>query len=260
MEEFSAAAFVLRSRAYGESDLIAVVLTKEEGKISAIAKGARRSRKRFAGGALEPFRELRLRITRKPYSSLALIHESRIVAPNQHIAADLEAFGWASYLSELTDAMIPERDPCPGIYALYRDVIRRLENENAEALGHHYILGLLDHSGWAPDFNVCRICAEEVGEYSKPILDHRGGGIICSVHEAESRGIEAGDPNFRPSRRIIEAPLLDYVRSARNAVLEAPDPRTGELATALLNRLVDLHLGRELKSRAFLAHLSSIRQ
>jgi DNA repair protein RecO (recombination protein O) len=251
-EEVTTRAFVLRGRNFGESDRIVVLLSEDLGKISAIAKGARRSVKRFAGGALEPFQELIVRLDRKPQFSLAFLHESRVLGSNQALAADLDAYAWASYLTELTEVMTADRDPCPDLFALYKDVVSRLGRETAEPLAHHYVLGLLDRSGWAPDFGVCGICAEPVTDRSRPILDARGSGVVCARHEAEAAGLDADDETFRPSRRVIDPALMAYVRGATREVPETAEPSVGRLATALLERLVDLHLGSPLRSRAFL--------
>lgn len=252
MEEILTNAFVLRARNYGESDRIVVLLTEGLGKVSAIAKGARRSVRRFAGGALEPFQELAVRLDRKPAFSLAFLHESRVLATNRVLATDLDAFAWASYLTELTEVMTADRDPCPDLFDLYRDVVARLGHERTEPLAHHFVLGLLERSGWAPDFGICGICAEPVTEYSRPILDARGSGVVCARHEAEAAGIDPEDEHFRPSRRVIDPPLMAYVRDAAAQVPAAAEPAVGRLATALLERLVDLHLARPLRSRAFL--------
>lgn len=251
-EEITTRAFVLRSRNYAESDRILVLLSEDLGKVSAIAKGARRSVKRFAGGALEPFQELMVRLDRKPQFSLAFLHESRVLGSNQRLVADLDAFAWASYLTELTEVMTADRDPCRDLYALYRDVVGRLGSEPAEPLAHHFVLGLLERSGWAPDFGVCGLCSEPVTDESRPILDARGSGVVCARHEAEAAGLDPDDPNFRPSRRVIDPALMAYVREATLDVPAPPDPAVGRLATALLERLVDLHLGKPLRSRAFL--------
>lgn len=255
MEETTTRAFVLRARSYAESDRIVVLLTEELGKISAIAKGARRSAKRFAGGALEPFQELEVRLDRKPYGSLAFLHESKVLGSNAPTAADLDAYAWASYLTELTEVMTAERDPCRDLYLLYRDVVGRLGREAAEPLAHHYVLGLLQRSGWAPDFGACGVCAEPITAYSRPILDGRGSGVVCSRHEAEALGIDPEDATFRPSRRVIDPGLMEYVRSATAGVPSPAPAEVSRLATALLERLVDLHLSRPLRSRAFLASL-----
>jgi len=251
-DEIVTRAFVLRSRNFGESDRILVLLTEDGGKISAIAKGARRSTRRFAGGALEPFQELTVRLDRKLQYSLAFLHESRVLASNLTLAADLDAYAWAAYLTELVEVMTADRDPCRDLYALYRDVMGRLGRDRAEPLAHHFVLGLLERSGWAPDFGICGLCGEPVTASSRPILDSRGSGVVCARHEAEAAGIDPEDDTFRPSRRVIDPPLMEYVRDATMAVPAAADPAIGRLATALLDRLVDLHLTKPLKSRAFL--------
>jgi DNA repair protein RecO (recombination protein O) len=256
MDEIRTRAFVMRTRNYAESDRICVLLTEELGKISAIAKGARRSARRFAGGALEPFQEIDVRLDRKSQFSLAFLHESRVVGSNRGFAADLGAFAWASYLTELTEVMTADRDPCRDLYALYREVIERLGGDAIEPLAHHYVLGLLDRSGWAPDFASCGICAEPVTEYSRPILDARGSGVVCARHEAEAAGIDPEDEQFRPSRRVIDPPLMAYVREAASRVPEANAAEVHRLASALLDRLVDLHLQKPLRSRAFLRSLA----
>jgi DNA repair protein RecO (recombination protein O) len=256
VEDISSHAFVLRTRPFGESDLIAVLLTRDHGKVSGIARGARRSRKRFAGPALQPCQELELRFARRPHSELAFLHECSILASHHHIADDLACFAWASYVCELTERMTAERDPCADLYDLFRATVEAFsKREAAEPVAHHFILGLLDHAGWGPDFERCGICSSEISGTLKPILDARGSGVICSRHEAERFGHDADDPAYRPSRRIITQPLLDYVRAARRgASIEDAGEVAGD-ATALLDRLVDMHLGRPLQSRRFLAEI-----
>jgi len=256
MDEIITQAFVLRTRDFGESDRIVLLLTEDLGKVSAIAKGARRSLRRFAGAALEPFQQLAVRLDRKPHYSLAFLHESRVVQSNLALAKDLDAFAWASYLTELTEVMTVDRDPCRDLYELLRDVMARLGREPAEPLAHHFVLGLLGRSGWAPDFESCGICAAPVTEYSRPILDSRGSGVVCARHEAEVAGFDPSDDGFRPSRRVIDPPLMTYVRRASLEVPVAAEPGVGRLATALLDRLVELHLTRPLRSRAFLKTLA----
>ncbi|HEY2773848.1 MAG TPA: DNA repair protein RecO [Candidatus Binatia bacterium] len=256
MEETVTSAFVLRGRNFGESDRIVVLLTEAAGKISAIAKGARRSTRRFAGGALEPFQELQVRLDRKSQFSLAFLHESRVLGSNRALAANLDAYAWGSYLTELAELMTADRDPCPDLYELYRDVVSRLGRDAVEPLAHHFVLGLLDRSGWAPDFDACGICAEPVTEYSRPILDSRGSGVICARHEAEAAGVDPSSGSFRPSRRVIDPELMAYVREAAARVPPQASPDVARLATALLERLVDLHLQKPLRSRAFLKSLA----
>ncbi|MFQ5479070.1 MAG: DNA repair protein RecO [Candidatus Binatia bacterium] len=257
MTDTRTSAFVLRTRPYGESDLIATLLTQDCGKLGGIAKGARRSRRRFAGGALQPFQHVQVRFSLGREHSLVLLHDARVVESYQVVGGDLIGYAWASYISELAEAMTPERDPCPDLFALYRGTVASIAGGNkAEPVAHHFILGLLGHAGWRPDFTTCGICSEPVTAYTRPVLDPRGSGIVCSRHEAESRGVDPFDPSFRPSRRVLDAPLLEYVRQAEKSMVFDCDSQVIETATALLDRLVDLHLGRPLKSRDFIKTLS----
>ena len=73
-------------------------------------------------------------------------------------------------------------------------------------------------------------------------------------HEAERSGYEGDLESFRPSRRVIDDALLDYVVAAREGVVEA-EAAVLRAATALLDRLIDLNLQRKLKSRRFLAEI-----
>ena len=270
VNEYSSRAFVLRTRAYSESDWIVVFLTEAFGKISGIARGARRSKRRFSGPALEPFNELSIRFTRKPNADLAFMHESIVVADHHALAGDIVDFAWMSYLSELVEAMIADRDPCPEIFELYGNCVELFharaaaaaDGEAAESLpsarsvAHYFVLQLLDHAGWGPDFSKCSICSTPTADVNRPLLDPRGEGLICAEHEAERYGEDVADPSFRPRRRVLDEALLDYVGRARLAVQygDNGDPdRAERAATALLDRLIDLHLRRELKSRAFLA-------
>jgi len=293
VEDIQTEAFVLRTRAYGESDVIAVLLTADHGKLAGIARGARRSKKRFAGPALEPFQQLTVRFARRPHADLAFLHECRIVRSHHGIAADLPTFAWASYLCELSEVMTPERDPCPELFAAFESTIALLAASVSEPTGarpdviaHRFIIGLLDWAGWGPDFDVCGRCSADMEPALRPIVDPRGSGLMCARHEAESAGHDPDDPAYQPSRRVVDTHLLQYVRALRgdrgepsgtdaatsdggdegsegvdaDAVREVADvPELDELgatATALLHRLVDLHVGRALRSRRFLAEVT----
>ena len=71
--------------------------------------------------------------------------------------------------------------------------------------------------------------------------------------EAERLGLGPDDPSFKPSRRVIETRLLDYVGQASRGVPDGSvttDPELVATATAMLDRLVELHLPRQPRSLA----------
>jgi DNA repair protein RecO (recombination protein O) len=82
-------AIVLRVIDYGESDRIVTFCTADFGKIRGIAKGARRSRKRFVN-TLEPFSCSRVHFSRRGPDTLALIEGCDVLSHFPGIRADLE--------------------------------------------------------------------------------------------------------------------------------------------------------------------------
>src|SRR5688572_17916216 len=85
---------------YRDSDWIVTLFTEQRGRVSALARGARRSTKRF-GGVLEPMHTLTLALDERPASELMILREASIDVPRIRLVARLEtleaagrALGW----------------------------------------------------------------------------------------------------------------------------------------------------------------------
>ena len=106
--EESTAAIVLRARDYSESDRIVTLLTREFGKLSGIAKGAKASRRRFER-KLEPFSHVNLFFRRRPQGQLVFITRAE---PGESMPPaledDLAKIALGSYMLELADALTSE--------------------------------------------------------------------------------------------------------------------------------------------------------
>src|SRR5207249_4265570 len=87
--EIATAAFVLRTRPYGESDRIVTLITETQGKVTGIAKGAKNSRRRFAG-TLEPFVHIRTVFRQRPSSDLAFLLRCEFLGVFRRFTCDLE--------------------------------------------------------------------------------------------------------------------------------------------------------------------------
>src|ERR1044071_8534792 len=83
-------AIVLRALPYGESDKIVSFLTETHGKISGIAKGAKRSRKRFAN-SLEPFSLVELRFQERQHGSMVFLLSAELRSVFKNLTSDLES-------------------------------------------------------------------------------------------------------------------------------------------------------------------------
>jgi len=119
MPRWKTQAIILNTIDFSESDRIVHALTKERGLVSAMAKGARRSIKRFPG-TLEPFGEVILDIFSKPGMELARLEEARLLNAHLRLREDIALFAHASVMIEVVLAHLGPYDPHPDTYQILR--------------------------------------------------------------------------------------------------------------------------------------------
>src|SRR5947209_7601685 len=105
--EESTAAIVLRARDYSEADRIVTLLTRDFGKLSGIAKGAKASRRRFER-KLEPFTQAMLYFKRRPHGQLVFITRAERLDDAPPEFDELGKIALGSYMLELSDALTTE--------------------------------------------------------------------------------------------------------------------------------------------------------
>ena len=178
-KQYRTEAIVLRLLDYGESDRIVTFCTSGYGKIRGIAKGARRSRKRFAN-ALEPFCLSQILFTRRGPDSLAMIDSSEVISHFPLIRADLEKTLRASYLIDLTDQFLPEEKKNETVFELLRTFLRLFEKDPAtESLLRFFEIRLLKLAGYDPVLDRCLLCSTPVGNETTYRFVAANGGLTC---------------------------------------------------------------------------------
>ncbi|KAE8128366.1 MULTISPECIES: DNA repair protein RecO [Bifidobacterium] len=170
---------VLRAVKLGEADRIITVLTKEHGKIRAVAKGVRRVKSRF-GGRLEPFMRVDLLIAEG--RSLDVISQAASIgAYAAEICLDFEAYSAANVIVETVDKLVStEHEPSRGQYMLLIGALNALARHAHDALtiGESYVMRALAEAGWTPRMESCVVCGrhDELGFFSV-----RSGGMMCAA-------------------------------------------------------------------------------
>jgi DNA repair protein RecO (recombination protein O) len=124
MKKAQTEAIVLRLTDYGEADRIVSLFTLEQGRISGIARGAKRSRKRF-GGALESFAHLKLQL--QLGAGLPTLLSADICSIFLGIRAELAKIGSAAYACELVERLTPEAEANPRLFRLLFCYLERLD-------------------------------------------------------------------------------------------------------------------------------------
>src|SRR4051794_15915474 len=112
-------AIVLRSMRYGEADRILHLYTPERGRVSAIAKGVRKTKSRF-GGRLEPFFSLKLILyePRPPRSDLMTVTSAETIAGHPRLREHAGALEGAARACEAVARVFDDGDPHAGVYHL----------------------------------------------------------------------------------------------------------------------------------------------
>jgi DNA repair protein RecO (recombination protein O) len=149
---YKAEAIVLRSFAYGEADRILTLFTREMGKISAIAKGVRKTKSRLRG-AVQLFSHTSLVL----YAGRNLDTVSQGEAEEEfcYLQKDVERFTTASYCAELVDRLTEESQALPGVFELLLSAFRSLESGDPELLARVFELKLLSLLGYRPVLTGC---------------------------------------------------------------------------------------------------------
>ena len=177
--QYRTEAIVLRILDYGDSDRIITFCTSGFGKLRGIAKGARRSRKRFVN-ALEPFSFSEILFSRRGPDSLALIENSDVICHFPAIRADLEKTLSASYLIDLTDQFTLEDKKNDELFRLLLGFLQLIEDiPPKEALLRFFEIRLLKLSGYDPLLDHCLICKTPLGKENAYRFTAANGGLTC---------------------------------------------------------------------------------
>lgn len=224
---------VLRRRDFGESDRILVVFTRKLGRISGIAKGARKPSSKISGH-LELFSRSSYLISRG--RNLQLITQAETLDSYDHLRQDLPGIGLGSYVVELVDAVTTEEGSNVKLYETLAAVLDALNSGlNSEIVIHYFELQLLGLTGFRPEFYRCAECGDPIIEQDQ-FLSGELGGVVCPrcVHTI-------GGTDFRPvSARILKY-LRHFQRSKLQDLLHLEIPR-------------DIQTGLEASIRYYLDH------
>jgi len=241
-------AFILRSVDYRDSDRILTLLSRDLGKIGAIAKGARSSRRRF-GGALEPFAVLEVTLTPgRGREGLFVIDEASVLADNRGLSGDLERLGAAAFMTELVRELLPDGQPDARMFDLLAECLSLLVLEGAPVppLTICAQLRALTLAGFAVSTGACNACGKPLPGGRRAFFDPRRGGVICTGC--------GGGPILLEAPAADALALLACVALADAVRVDLPADVLDDIERAL-DTFIEEHLGRRLKSNAFRGQL-----
>jgi DNA repair protein RecO (recombination protein O) len=232
-------AVVLRTQKLGEADRIITLLTRDTGRVRAVAKGVRRTTSRF-GSRLEPFTYVDLQLAEG--RSLDVITQAETLAPyGSKIGTDYERYTAGTVMLETAERLVVEdKEPALQQFLLLIGGLRTLASgERApSAVLDSFLLRSLSVAGYAPSFDGCARCGLE-GPHRA--FSPAAGGMLCSTCRVP------GTASPAPETVVLLGALL----AGDWAVVEAGDPRHRKEATTLVSAYLAWHLERGLKSLSY---------
>ncbi len=240
---------VLNSIDFGESDRILTFYTLERGKLKGIAKGARRSRKRFVGN-LDPLSHINIVYHHSDKSELVRVEDASLIDAFSGLKTDIERLSDGCYLLELTGELTAEGQVIPEAYHCLVAFLKLLESgAGAEAL-RFFEIKMLALSGYLPHLGGCLSCGAS-GEGERLYFSSPKGALVCKACASGMTGLMAVSPGT--------AGLLSMAARLEPAKLGRLKPGAAflEESERLLYDFIKYQLGKELKTRRFMAKLRS---
>jgi DNA repair protein RecO (recombination protein O) len=247
MPTYQADAIVLRRLDYGESDRILTLLTREQGKFAAIAKGARKGKARSAG-ALDLFARSRMLLAKG--HNLDVVAQVERRGDVRNISGDLQRTAYACLVAEVVDKVLEDRHPVDDVFDLVVATLERLNapERSPRADASWFLMRILELLGYQPQLDSCAACGRplpEAAPWFSPLL----GGVLCSSCGAHHQAGSSVSVNGLKVLRVMasgDGELYDRLRLNPQLL--------GELEQALEAQL-EYHLDRHLKTLDFLRGL-----
>lgn len=248
LRTYRVSALVLRLRNLGEADRVLTLLTQEKGKLTAVAKGARRPRSKLASLQAFSLATLQLAVGK----NLDTITQAIVRLPFLTLRTEVARFAYANYFAELAEAFSETRERSPQFFDLVVSAFSFLDRgAEPEPLARAYELRLLDLSGYAPQLDHCVQCGKPA-EPRRLAYSPALGGVICARCQADAQGILSVSEETRAYLLALRGlhGLADLPK-----IKAALSPRGQKESQAILRTHIEYHLDRTIRSLAMIAKI-----
>ncbi len=225
-------AIILHQGHVGEKDVYLVLLSPRWGRLSAVAKGARRSKRRFVN-VLEPYSLIRAHLRGGRATLPPFLDQADLLEPYELLRLDPRRYVMAAYFAELTESFFR-----PGTgqeaYPLLRRAFEELHRAGSSPLLKTlFELQLLQAAGFAPRLEHCVRCQKEPeAPFSFSLAD---GGVVCArCRREEDRPLSGAALAVLRHFGRLSWDVLPRVRPKEESLSEA-----GRILEIFLKRILD---------------------
>ena len=197
MVQYKTEAIILRLAKYREADALVTLLTKERGKITAVAKSVYKPTSTLRGG-VQPYSisEMMLDAGRSTLHTLIQSEYMEMLVP---LRQRYEAMALGAYWAELLETFAQEEMADDDLYQLAKAGFLGLAVNGGMLMGRVLEIRLIAQQGLRPDFGICCRCggAADPGKYAW--LSPGEGGFLCQTCAAQAKGairVSPGTPGL----------------------------------------------------------------
>jgi DNA repair protein RecO (recombination protein O) len=241
LNEIKHECIVLRTRNTGEMNKIVILFSRESGKESVIAYGARKMQNRF-GSSLEIFTHGNALIKESHKQGMQTLDQMEIISSSYDLFLDYAVSAHLYYYSELLDTILQDGLTEEHIFRLTLEMLRGFKLKlSADLVSAYFELWLLKFMGALPDHRTCHHCKRPL-KNQKFLYTSDEGYLFCK--ECERNGVEKGKQFNGNMYNIIG---IVFENKIDNAILR--NLKVGKTnVTEWTNLLFERALEKELKS------------
>ena len=182
-------ALLVRKAPFGDADAIVTFFTEERGIVSAIARSALKSSKRFP--SLEPMHLLHIGLEERAGAELGVLTEAAIARTRLVLTANLDCLEAAGQALRWVRRAAPPLTPEPALWVVINAFLDDLDLDldldldpagdgpapNARLAGLGF--RLLGAIGWGLDLERCVRCGRDCAGSASAFIDPAEGGLVC---------------------------------------------------------------------------------
>jgi len=242
-------AYVIQTRDYRDTSLIATFFTYDFGKVKAVIKGGRDGRGRL-GSTLEPFSLNEILLYKRRRGDLHLVTAAELEDRYEPLRRNLECLGTAVYFMELVDQMV-DAAPHPDIFHLIQNAFYFMsEGHSPKRAARIFEIKLMNALGLRPELNQCIRCG--VQDPPDFYFSVQSGGIVCSGCRATE------SPLMIVPKGCIA--FLDHARRKSFSELGRikVSQEVGEKLERMMRQFLDHHLLYKPKALTFLEKIAHV--
>lgn len=201
------AVIILRTWEFGETDLLVSFFASDRGRLKGVAKGARKSRKRFAN-CLDLFSLVNLEFRPSERVDLHFLNSGRLVHAFPGLRSDFLSLSMASYMVELTEILFPLGVADKEMFELLKNSFLALSNGNdADEQRVLFEAKAMALGGYGINLDSCCKCGRPYQGEGRAVFKLSKGGIACLRCDKESsRSPGMGPETLRLLKTIQSRP------------------------------------------------------